>query len=350
MTIETTALNRALETMAAMSAPRLFSPELRLFGLRRWWFGSRRYEDLWAFADAWSALCTLASLPVHNDALTLLNHMPEGLRSYGDELPTRDPVGFGSVVRPPHGTGGDRFYDDNAWLALALVRHHDLTRNPLVLQLSQRIFDFVVSGWSTDPTWSVPGGIRWKEPATNRSRNTCANGPAAELAALLYDRTGDEGYLEWADRIYGWTRHALLTGAGLYADRIAPDGEIEPTLWSYNQGTMIGAGVLIALSTKSRGPLDEAVDTATTYLRTHAVEDLLTQDPVFNAVFFRNLLLLNAVRPDARYDQLIREYGDAMWASQRLRHGYFAGKGSVLNNTAAMIQIYALVAGAPPHP
>ena len=38
-----------------------------------------------------------------------------------------------------------------------------------------------------------------------------------------------------------------------------------------------------------------------------------------------------------------------MWATQRLPHGLFAGNGSALNNAAAMIQIDALLAGAPPH-
>jgi hypothetical protein len=38
-----------------------------------------------------------------------------------------------------------------------------------------------------------------------------------------------------------------------------------------------------------------------------------------------------------------------MWEQKRRRHGLFAGNGSPLNNTAAMIQLYALLAGATPH-
>jgi hypothetical protein len=75
----------------------------------------------------------------------------------------------------------------------------------------------------------------------------------------------------------------------------------------------------------------------------------MTQDPAFNAVFFRNLLLLDQERPDPRYRDLMSSYASAMWLTDRLRHGFFAGKGSLLNNTAAMLQTYALVAGAQAH-
>ncbi len=135
--------------------------------------------------------------------------MTRGLRSYGREpgiLAGTGSAGFESVVTPPLGSGGDRYYDDNAWLGLALVRHHELTGDPVLLRLAERVFPFVVSGWSTEASWEIPGGIRWKEPASNRSRNTCVNGPAAELAARLHEKTGDSAHLEWALRTYEWTR------------------------------------------------------------------------------------------------------------------------------------------------
>jgi len=279
--------------------------------------------------------------------------MVQGLRSYGREpgnLEDAGSAGFESVVTPPLGNGGDRYYDDNAWLGLALVRHHELTKDPGLLRLAERVFAFVVSGWSTETTWQIPGGIRWKEPASNRSRNTCVNGPAAELAARLHEKTGDAAYLEWAVRTYGWTRRALVGPDCLYADQIAPDGTRTPTIWSYNQGSMIGAGVLLARATADSSFLDHSVQTAAAYTGSRDVAALMTQDPAFNAVLFRNLLVLDDVRPHHRYRALLAAYGSAMWASQRLRHGLFAGNGSALNNAAAMLQIYALLAGAPPHP
>jgi rhamnogalacturonyl hydrolase YesR len=278
--------------------------------------------------------------------------MVRGLGAY-----SRDPgileavtdAGFESVVTPPFGRGGDRFYDDNAWLGLALVRHHELTGDDEFLALAQRIFSFVVSGWSNEPTWGIPGGIRWKEPLSNHSRNTCVNGPAAELAARLHEKTGDATYLDWASRIYDWTRSALLGPDGLYVDQIAPDGTLTPRIWSYNQGSMIGACVLLSRQTGEASFLDQAVETSAAYLGDLSVDQLRTQDPAFNAVLFRNLLLLDRERHDHRYRSLAAEYGSAMWTGGRSRHGLFEGNGSPLNNAAAMVQIYALLAGAEPH-
>jgi hypothetical protein len=347
------ALDQAVATFSALRAPRIFGRDHKLFGNRRWWLLGRDYEDLWPFADAWSAFCTLGSLPDQHEALVLADSMIDGLRSYSrqrDILEKAEDAGFESVVTPPLGGGGDRFYDDNAWLGLALVRHHELTGNPALLQLARRVFAFVVSGWSTDTTWHAPGGIRWKEPLSNRSRNTCVNGPAAELAARLHRTTGEESYLEWASRIYDWTRRALVNPGGLYVDQIAPDGAVNPTIWSYNQGSMIGAGVLISQQTGDSSLVDQSVETAVAYVNTRDVRDLMTQDPAFNAVFFRNLLILDEFRSDTRYRALMTDYGTAMWTSRRLRHGLFAGNGSPLNNTAAMLQIFCLIAGARPHP
>ena len=346
-------LQRATATLAAIGAPRLRSRTHRLFGTRRRWLFGRDYETLWPFADAWSALCTLGSLPGQGDATRLLDTMVIGLRAYSKErgiLEATGHAGFESVVTAPLGSGGDRYYDDHAWLGLALVRHHELAGDPALLGLAARVFSFAASGWSAEATWEVPGGIRWKEPSTNRSRNTCANGPTAALAAKLHERTGDESYLEWATRIYDWTRRALLGTDALYMDRIAPDGTRTPTIWSYNQGSMIGSGVLLGRQTGEARYVDQAVETADAYVGGTTVPDLVAQDPAFNAVLFRNLFVLDRARPDPRYNALASDYGARMWDTGRIRRGLFAGKGSPLNNAAAMMQIYALLAGAEPHP
>ena len=350
---EGVALHRATATLATIGAPMLRSRTRHLFGTRRRWLSGRDYETLWPFADVWSALCTLGSLPGQREAMRLLDTMVIGLRAYSKErgiMEAAGDAGFESVVTAPLGSGGDRYYDDHAWLGLALVRHHELTGDPAVLRLAGRVFSFVVTGWSAEETWEVPGGLRWKEPPTNRSRNTCSNGPAAALAAKLHESTGDRSYLEWATRIYDWTRRALLGADALYMDRIAPDGSRAATIWSYNQGSMIGSGVLLGRETGDPSYYDQAVETAAAYVGVTTVLELADQDPAFNAVFFRNLLVLDRERPDPRYRALLSDYGARMWETRRTRHGLFDGKGSPLNNAAAMLQIYALLAGAEPHP
>ncbi len=353
---------RAEATFRAITAPRLYSRRRQLFGRRRWlvW---RHYEDLWPFADAGSATCTLSSreqssrerssLDLDGVASSALPTFFGGLaaysRSHAAALGGAGPVGFESSVVTPLGRGGDVFFDDNAWIALALVRHHELCGDERALAWARRLFAFVCSGWSSDASWHHPGGIRWKEVASNMSRNTCSNGPVAEVAALLHVHTGDCEARAWAIRIYDWVRATLLDSHDLYVDRVAPDGTEDRTIWSYNQGTMIGAGVLLHRVTGDRAYLDHVATTAAASLDRFGVEALTAQDAAFNAVFFRNLLLLDAVVPEPRYRELARAYADEMWARRDPRTGLFGSGRSPLNDAAPLVEVFALAAGASPH-
>ena len=54
----------------------------------------------------------------------------------------------------------------------------------------------------------------------------------------------------------------LRDDAGLYRDHIGADGAIEPTVWSYNQGTPIGASVLLSRITGDDTWIERATQTA----------------------------------------------------------------------------------------
>jgi len=345
---------RAEASFRAITARRLYSRRRHLFG-KRSFLRLRAYEDLWPYANAWSAACTLSSLDRSSAATPFLNVLFDGLaayhRSHTAAISTSGPVGFESVVVPPLNTGGDVFFDDNAWLALALLCHYDLTKDERAISLAVRVFDFITSGWSTEPSWIHPGGIRWKQSLATTSRNTCANGPTAEVAALVHQHTGDATALAWSIRIYDWVRRVLLGPADLYFDRITPEGAVSEEIWSYNQGTMIGTGVLLHRITGAQGYLDQAVATATAAVSQFPVAELLRQDAAFNAVFFRNLLVLDQSSPDPAFGKLAAAYTDQMWELRRDRHtGLFSGRASPLNNSAPLVELSALVARAPPHP
>lgn len=352
------AADRAAVVLAAITSPRLYDRRRHLFGRRRWWH--RQFEFLWPFAGTWSATATLAALPEDGRrAAALLPELLEGVHAYraahsgpADSGPADSgPVGFESEVVPPLGRGGDVYFDDNAWVGLALLAHHERTGERAPLTLARRVLDFVLTGWSTEDSWSHPGGIRWKVPASCVSRNTCANGPVVELALGLHARTGEPGLLDWAMRIYDWVRGALLRPDGLYADRITPDGTVEPTPWSYNQGTMIGAGVLLHRATGESAFLEQAAGTATTARRHYDPPAVLAQGPAFNAVYLRNLLLLDGYRPDPANRAWAVDYGEQMWRRRnRRRSGLFEGTGPPLNRAGPMMELYALLGGSPPHP
>jgi Glycosyl hydrolase family 76 len=345
------ALERAQTTLRAIRNPRLYSRRRRLYGTRRSLL-LRDYEALWPFADAWSALSTLWSLDhsTSGELASFLEAIPAYART-GDVLDEQGPLGFESRVTPPLGGGGDRFYDDNAWVGLALTRHRDLTGDDRALSLARRLLEFDLTGWATDRSWSHPGGIRWKEPASCVSRNTCSNAPVAELALLVHRATRDSSALEWAIRIYNWVRSCLLGPDGLYLDRIDPSGSVADEVYTYNQGTMIGAGVLLHDATGDDEYLVHAQFTERAGRSRFSTSALMGQDAAFNAVWFRNLLLLDETSYDPARLEAAVEYAEGMWQKSRdPRTGLFGGGDSPLNATAPMIEIYALIAGAQPHP
>ena len=264
----------------------------------------------------------------------------------------REPVGFESAVVFPHGRGGDVYFDDNTWIEPPRCAFTTEFSGMVAPSNSAVRYCVLQPGRAGRPTWrgSHPGGIRWKVPASNTSRHTCSNAPVAELAALVAMRDGDNAALDWSRRIYAWV-HGTLRGAdGLYLDQIAQDGTVLPKVWNYNQGTMIGAGVLLHQATGDGDYLEQARSTARAALEHFSLERLVDQGASFNAVFFRNLLLLDEVEPNPAYRRLARTYADRMWNQRRNpTTGLFSSGSSFLNNTAPMMEIYALLAGSRPH-
>ena len=78
------------------------------------------------------------------------------------------------------------------------------------------------------------------------SKNACSNGPAAILAARLYQEFGNPEDKEWALRIYDWLKSTLVnTNSGAVWDSIdSREGKINKDwIFTYNQGTYLGAAV-----------------------------------------------------------------------------------------------------------
>ena len=347
------AADRALATFDTITHPRLYSRRRRLFG-SRWSLVLRRYEHLWPFCNAWSATTTLATLGRDRRPAQFLPSFLQGLAAYSRQgsasrIQTGEAYFEASVVRHESG-GGDIFFDDNAWLGLSLVRQFELMGDPRAGQLATRVLRFLTSGWSKSGDWKSPGGIPWTSSGGALSRNTCSNAPAAELATRVFMHTNDASHLRWATQIYDWVRASLFDpGTHLYFDRISPEGTVEETYWSYNQGSMIGAGVLLYRSTGEASYLVEAQETASGAVRMFTLEGLVEQGPAFNAILFRNLFMLGQHAPDARYRATAASYGDLMWDTRRNHaDGTFQSGASVLNSTAPMIEIYALLAGGTP--
>ena len=248
------------------------------------------------------------------------------------------------------GPGGPKYYDDNDWVGIELVRLYKLTHNATALAEAEQVMAFEMAGWDTNPELGCPGGIPFSNSVENTDRNTVTTAPAAELAVQLYRVTGNQQYLAFAEMAYGWVRNCLLQPSGLYADHLDSHGVAEITLWSYNQGTMIGAGALLYQATGNASYLAQARQTASASLSYFNGEILGSEIPFFPAVYFRNLLYLDSITHDPPGARIVQGYVDYAWQNLRLSNNMFlAGSppsGQLLVQSA-IVQMYALLSSPP---
>lgn len=134
----------------------------------------------------------------------------------------------------------NRYYDDKAWLALALGRADKLVKVSAPKELKALEFD-IIEGID-----DVTGVLPWRTGET--FFNVPANGPAAIMMA----RTGR---LDQAVNIMDWVFDNLVNDEGLIMDgiRMRMNGpETVRNIHPYNQGVALGACLEIALELRKR--------------------------------------------------------------------------------------------------
>jgi rhamnogalacturonyl hydrolase YesR len=169
-------------------------------------------------------------------------------------LKHNDKEGFDVLPAPK---SSDRYYDDNAWLVLALAEVFEVTKDRKFLDRAVATFKFVMSGEDE----KLGGGVYWREKFLT-SKNTCSNGPAIVGALRLHSLTGEATYLETAKRLYAWTNSHLQDQDGLFWDNIRLDGRVSRRKYSYNSALMIRANSLLHKTTGETRYLDEATRVA----------------------------------------------------------------------------------------
>ncbi len=266
------------------------------------------YSYLWPFSQALAATVSVSNIPGQARASKSaypreLHVRMYGLQKYwgpaGQTLPGEQPEGeeevaegetpetagiapttmpsFNGNVVPP---GGVSYYDDNEWVGIELVRLYKQHHEAVALEKAEQIMAFVMAGWQTNPKLACPGGVPFSDSPSNTDRNTVTDGPAAELGVQLFRITGNGAYLQFAQMAYEWVRSCLMSPTGLYFDHIRPHGVVGQALWSYNQGSMIGAGVLLYQATGDGAYLYQARQTARAALSYFTIQRLLCGKPV----------------------------------------------------------------------
>jgi len=325
-------------------------------GLYKETLSATKPSYLWPFSQGFGATVAVSALPGERAKLkSTLETELGGLQGY---LTNKVPAAVASrlaLQSLPHfeatvaalGEGEAAYYDDNDWVGLELVRLYKITHDETALALAEQVMQFEISGWDPSPTLPCPGGIPHSTASERINRSTISTAPAAELGVLLYRITGNGAYLSFAQQAYAWVRSCLLTPEGLYSDQIEEDGEIDPEIWSYAQGVMIGAGTLLYEVTGNGSYLQQAEETSAASFRRFPLEQLAVENPFFVWIYLRNQLYLDGLLHSRQAREATENYLSWAWENlQEPNHLILSADGSptVLLGQAAYVQLYALLA------
>lgn len=200
------------------------------------------------------------------------------------------------------------YVDDMEWIALAQLRMFETTgKKEYYLKAKQLYDDYMWPTWGPEDEAPWYGGITWKTDV-NKTKNACSNGPAAIIAArlyALYDQAAPGGekskeqYLKEATKIYTWLRDNLYKAEdGGVRDNMNAQGKISPAVYSYNQGTFIGAAYELFRISGNKQYLEEAVNAGNYTVDKMSInKGVLTDAPngdggLFHGIFFRYFVKL----------------------------------------------------------
>lgn len=206
---------------------------------------------------------------------------------------------FGTLLGP----GDERFYDDNAWVALDMIDMYIYTGNTRYLNMAKMVWNFLMEGYD-DVTG---GGIYWNE--RSNSKHTCSTAPVAVLGAKLYQQTNNEEYLNIAKDLYQYCIDVLQDHTDhLFWDnaRLDENGNlsIATAKYSYNSGQPLQAAALLYKITGEQAYLDEA---------------LLIAEACYQKWFFD----FNSVMLDQSFRMIEKSSGNDTWFHAIMCRGFF---------------------------
>lgn len=204
--------------------------------------------------------------------------------------------------------GDDKYYDDNAWLVIAFSEAYRTTKDRQFADWARKTQDFVLSAWDE----KLDGGLYWYQNKRD-SKNTCVNAPAIVGALALYGIDGQKSDLDWAQKIYTWTRaHLQDPTDGLYYDNIKLDGTVEKTKWTYNTALMIRANLDLWKVTKKADYLQEAKRESDAALQrwTDPQSGAFADSARFNHLLSEALLQTYDATKDIKYLNAVRRQAD----------------------------------------
>ncbi len=250
------------------------------------------------------------------------------------------------------------YYDDEGWWALAWIDSYDLTGQPQYLAMAQSIFKDMSAAWDG----TCGGGIWWSRD--RNYKNAIANELFFDVAASLARRGTDtdrKNAKEWAAKEWAWFQASgMINGEHLVNDGLRIDKTDNTcrnngrTVWTYNQGVVLGALAEWSRATQDASLLTEARILADAGMSHLTDADGVLHDPCepscgedaiqFKGIFVRNLRRLDEQAYDPRDRSFFAKNAASIWTNDRTADNQFGvvWSGPVVTPVDAGMQSSAL--------
>ena len=272
---------------------------------------------------------------------------------------TNFPTALDSQQNPKGFLNG--YYDDEGWWALAWIQAYDVMGTTEYLNTAIDIFTDMKNG-STTP---CRGGIWWDKKKTYV--NAIANELYLSVAAHLANRVASyskASYLAIAEAQWSWFRASgMINSKSLINDGLTRACKNNKgTVWSYNQGVILGALVELNKASPNTTLLTTATSIAKAAIKSLSDSNGVLHDPCepncgadgsqFKGVFMRNLQVLQAAAPDNGFLSFIATNAASIWSKDRNGRnqlsvdwaGPFVGSANASTQSSALDALVAAVA------
>lgn len=234
--------------------------------------------------------------------------------------------------------------DDTEWWGLTWVEAYDLTGNPKYLNMAITIANYVYGYWDTS---TCGGGVWWNAQRTYK--NAVTNGLFIRLTAELHNRVpGDQQWLARSRTAWTWFQGSgMINANGLVNDGLTNactnNGQ---TVWTYNQGMAIGAGLELWRATRDpqimasvRALADAAIGPNALVTNGILTESCDAADQTcddngkqFKGIFMRYWMDLVDTTHDHTYAAFLDQQAEGIWQNDRDAAGRLGTRWSGLTN------------------